>query len=279
MLESDVTEAHIDGGEVSFVAADDVEVGEDVAGHGAREVVAGLGVVIALGSGAAVVAATDQPATVNDASVQSGTASRRGLVATETRVVSAAPRAFAGQVVTFTAAVAAQELRSALPTGTITFLDGPRELGRTGLGHGGTASLTVTDLTAGDHAVSAVFSGDDIFIASEADPITQRVMRASTVTTLARADVAEGMVVLTARVGSTSASGVAPTGTVSFWAESDEIGTAAVNADGTATVTIAAQRVPDRYVYARYAGDASNRASQSNSAVAANDGIADTATD
>jgi len=278
MLESDVTEAYTDGGEVGLDASDDVDAVEDVAGHGAREIVAGLGVVIALGSGTAVVAAADQPATVNDAPVQSGTGSRRGLVATETRVVSAAPRAFAGQVVTFTAAVAAQELRSALPTGTITFLDGPRELGRAGLGHGGTASLTVTDLTAGDHAVSAVFSGDDVFITSEADPISQRVMRASTVTTLSRADVAEG-IVLTARVGSTSASGVAPTGPVSFWADNDEIGTAAVSADGTATVTIAAQGDRDQHVYARYAGDASNRASQSNSAVAAIDDTADTATD
>ncbi len=239
---------------------------EDVEGHGAREVVAGLGVVIALSSGAALVTSAEQAATVSDGPVSAAGSTRRGAVATETRVVSAAPRAFAGQVVTFTAAVAAQELRDALPTGTIVFLDGQRELGRAPLGQGGTASVTISDLPAGEHAVSAVFSGDDVFTTSEADPISQRVMRASTVTTLRTDESDVGSVTLIATVGSTSPSGVVPTGTVSFWSDAEQMGATPVQPDGTASLIAESSMVLDRHVYARYAGDMSNRASQSNSA-------------
>jgi len=70
-----------------------------------------------------------------------------------------------GQSVTFTAGVSAVAPGAAIPTGTVTFLDGAGSIGTGTLGplSGGLATLTTSALTAGTHNITAQYGGDSSF--------------------------------------------------------------------------------------------------------------------
>jgi hypothetical protein len=70
-------------------------------------------------------------------------------------VGSSAPSVPAGQSVTLTATVS-----GFAPTGTVQFIDGGNNLGTTVTLTGGTATLTLSTLAAGNHDISATYSGD-----------------------------------------------------------------------------------------------------------------------
>jgi hypothetical protein len=76
-----------------------------------------------------------------------------------------------GQAVTLTATVTGTG--GAVPTGTVTFFDGGTQLGAAGLTNGH-ASLTVTTLAPGGHALTAVYGGDANFTGggSSAAPVS-----------------------------------------------------------------------------------------------------------
>jgi len=106
---------------------------------------------------------------------------------TTTSVVSSLNASTYGQAVTFTATVAPQY--AGTPTVTVTFEDGGVALAgsSTVALSGGTASFTTTntELMAGSHTITAVYSGDFNFYAtgaggSMANPLTQTVNKAST---------------------------------------------------------------------------------------------------
>jgi hypothetical protein len=79
-----------------------------------------------------------------------------------------------GQPVTFTAKVAATFAFVGTPTGTVTFKDGNKTLGKVTL-NGGQASLTTSALGVGKHKISASYSGDVTFNRNHAQPLMQRV--------------------------------------------------------------------------------------------------------
>ncbi|HET8922787.1 MAG TPA: Ig-like domain repeat protein [Candidatus Acidoferrum sp.] len=89
-----------------------------------------------------------------------------------------------GQIVTFTATVAAAY--SGTPTGNVTFFDGSTSLGNGNLS-GGVAifSTQATALVAGSHSITAKYNGDSHFLASTSAAFVQTVGPAATVTTLA----------------------------------------------------------------------------------------------
>jgi hypothetical protein len=76
-----------------------------------------------------------------------------------------------GQSVTFTATVSTN---SGVPTGSVTFKSGTTILGTAPL-TGNTASLSISTLAAGNHAVSATYSGDTTYPASSSAVLTQVV--------------------------------------------------------------------------------------------------------
>lgn len=76
-----------------------------------------------------------------------------------------------GQAVTFTAQVSGGA--GGTPTGTVTFRNGGALLGMVPL-NGGTATITISTLTRGAHAISAAYGGDDSFTTSS-DTLRQRV--------------------------------------------------------------------------------------------------------
>jgi MYXO-CTERM domain-containing protein len=79
-----------------------------------------------------------------------------------------------GQKVTFTARVIAVEPGAGTPTGTVTVLDGETALGTAPLS-GGTATLELTTLSVGIHAVTASYGGDDGFAGATSPSISATV--------------------------------------------------------------------------------------------------------
>ncbi|MFN0119777.1 MAG: MBG domain-containing protein, partial [Blastocatellia bacterium] len=81
---------------------------------------------------------------------------------TTTLVSSANPATTGGQAVSFSATVAST---AGAPTGAVEFRDGTTVLGTVTLA-GGVASMTTSTLTAGEHAITAVYAGDANFATS-----------------------------------------------------------------------------------------------------------------
>jgi hypothetical protein len=78
------------------------------------------------------------------------------------------------QPVTFTATVTAVVPATGLPTGSVSFKDGATTLGTAPLS-GGTASLTVSSLALGSHAITAVYGGDANFTGNTSATLTQTI--------------------------------------------------------------------------------------------------------
>ena len=76
---------------------------------------------------------------------------------TAVSLVSSANPATAGQPVTLTATAAGSY---AMPTGSVTFLDGTNPIGTAALNSSGVATLTTASLSAGSHSLTASYAGD-----------------------------------------------------------------------------------------------------------------------
>jgi hypothetical protein len=93
---------------------------------------------------------------------------------TTTSVTSDVNPSTIGQTVTFTATVSVVAPGAGTPTGTVDFKDGATLLG-TGTVSGGTASFSTSSLSAGNHSITAVYSGDGNFNGSTSPEHVQHV--------------------------------------------------------------------------------------------------------
>ncbi len=167
---------------------------------------------------------------------------------TTSLTVSDGPSAF-GDPVTLTATVTTG---AGLPTGTVTFRDGAAALGTVTLASD-TAAITLTDLGAGDHSITASYSGDDTWGASTSAAVAHTVLAAPTVTDLAADSLlaVEGQpITLTATV---TGGGGLPTGAVTFTEGATTLGTADL-AGGVATLPGVSLAVGPHALTAAYAG-------------------------
>jgi hypothetical protein len=172
---------------------------------------------------------------------------------TVTVTSSANPAPF-GQSVTLTAAVSPSQA-----TGTVQFLDGSTSLGTAAV-NSGSATLSVSSLSVGDHSIVASYSGDSLDTASTSAVLTLTVNKAAssaTVTSSLSPSVAGQSVTFTATVVPSSA-----TGTVQFLDGATAIGSAALSS-GTAVFATSTLAVGDHSVTASYLGDGSFSPSQS----------------
>jgi hypothetical protein len=94
--------------------------------------------------------------------------------ATTTTLTSSVNPGNIGQPMTFTATVTAAG-GFGTPTGTVTFLDGATALGAVALS-GNTASLSISSLATGSHAITAVYGGNASFTGSTS-PVLAEVVR------------------------------------------------------------------------------------------------------
>jgi uncharacterized protein (TIGR03437 family) len=97
---------------------------------------------------------------------------------TTTTVVASANPVTVNQSVTFTATVSST---AGTPTGIVEFFDGATSLGTAPLSNGSAFVINST-LTAGEHAIRAVYSGDGNFAGSASDSLAQTINPACTYT-------------------------------------------------------------------------------------------------
>jgi hypothetical protein len=159
------------------------------------------------------------------------------------------------QGVTFTASISVVAPGAGTPTGTIQFRDGSTPLGTVAV-VSGTASLRVNGLSAGSHAIDAVYSGDGNFsgaTGSFTQIVNTSAASSSTAVTTSQNQSAPGAsITLTATV--TAPSGLS--GNVQFYDGNALIGTIAIS--GTkAKLIIATLTTGSHAITARYLGNAS----------------------
>ena len=193
-----------------------------------------------------------------------------GSVPTVTTLVSSASMFSAGTSTTLTATVAVATA-STLTTpisGSVLFYDGTTLLGTVPLtlvGTVDTAVLPVTLSGSSTHSLTAVYSGDTVYLTSTSaalSVVTAATPAAISLTSSATSGLSGSAITLTARVTGSTTSGVAPTGTVSFFlaGPSTLLATVPLTSGGAgvslATYTTTGFPAGTQIVYAVYNGDA-----------------------
>jgi hypothetical protein len=175
------------------------------------------------------------------------------LTATTTTVTGPSASGSYGQPALLTATVAPTPTGS--PAGTVRFYSGPVLLGTAPVS-AGVATLAPTTLALGADAITAVYSGNALYATStSAAAFVYTVSQAPTATVLSSSNLTPSYgqaIALTATV--TPASTDTPAGTVRFYQGSTLLGSAALSAQGTATLSLATLVFGTDTVTAVYSG-------------------------
>ncbi|MFM2071486.1 MAG: hypothetical protein RLZZ623_1749, partial [Actinomycetota bacterium] len=169
-----------------------------------------------------------------------------------------------GQSVTFTARVTG----TVVPDGTVQFMvDGVASGAPVTLDATGRATLALSTLTVGNHAVVAQYLGSPNFLASNSATLTQTVNRAASrtvVTTSGTPANAGTNVTFTATVSAVApGAGVPATGTIVFTIDGVAVSGPVTLTAGTATYSTSTLTIGTHVVSARYAGGTNFTASTS----------------
>jgi hypothetical protein len=179
-------------------------------------------------------------------------------VQTTTALVSSLNPSNSGKTVTFTAGVSSS---SGTPSGTVIFYNGSTILGRTTLADG-SASLSISSLSARTHSIVAAYQGSSGFAFSASAALHQIVHGTTTTTSLASSlsSTAFGQTVtFTATV---SSSATTPFGTVIFYDGSAALGQATLSG-GSAAISVSSLAAGSRSITAAYQGSGSYKPSTS----------------
>jgi hypothetical protein len=168
------------------------------------------------------------------------------------------------QSVTFTATLSSTY--PITPTGTVAFSDGSTVLATVTLVNG-VAAFTTGTLAKGSHTIAAAYSGDADYTSNFAS-LTQIVAGISTTTTVVsitpiKLYALEPAIITATVTGQGGDPAGSPTGTVTFMLNGASIGTSALNAAGTATLSYAFPAAGSQAVTATYSADANYAASTS----------------
>lgn len=182
-----------------------------------------------------------------------------------TTVVNASPSPGTfGQPVTLTATVTGEAGANGTPTGTVNFYDGATQIGSAPLSTVSgqqQAVMSTSTLAMGPHSITAVYAGDGNFNGGTSPAITETISQDASTTTLrssTNAIAAGGSITLTATVAAATGVGT-PTGTVNFFDDGAQIGSAALTTVGgqqQAVLTTSSLAIGNRSITAQYAGDA-----------------------
>jgi hypothetical protein len=163
-----------------------------------------------------------------------------------------------GQAVTFTATVSSA---GPIPTGTVTFKDGSKSLGKVTLS-GGVAKITVSTLAVGTSSITASYSGDSANAKSTSPTLKQIVNKATSSTAIMSSlnpSKVGQKVTFTATVSSPT---TGPTGTVAFMDGTNQLGTGTL-AKGKASYSTSTLGAGSHNITAVYAGNADTEGSTS----------------
>lgn len=167
--------------------------------------------------------------------------------------VSPNPAAF-GSPVTLAAAVTGN---GGTPTGNVAFMDGAVTLTTLPLSANGTASLTLTTLAPGIHALTAVYAGDANDLPSQSAAVQEQVALHTTLALTASANPALLGDPVTLTLTAANGTGTPPTGTLSLTDNGSPLGPIAL-VNGVATVTLPSPALGAHALLATYAGDSNN---------------------
>lgn len=181
-----------------------------------------------------------------------------GLTATDATTVT-------GEAVGLTATVAVQAPGGGTPDGTVQLLvDGSAVGAPVALVNGSATFPPLTSLKAGEHTLAAAYSGSAGYLAGS-DQVEQQVTKADTTVSLLASpspSLQDQEVQLTATVAAVSPGSGDATGTITFYAGSESIGSAPLS--GGSAVLEVSDLAPGSYqLSARYAGDDDYRAGSS----------------
>ena len=184
------------------------------------------------------------------------------IAATNIAISSDSNPALLGAPVTFSATLTGTG--GSPLTGTVMFEDGTAVLGQGTLSNSDVATYTTISLTPGMHSITAVYSGDSNNSPNTSAALQQQV-RQPTTNTLAsniNPSLRLDQVVLTSTV--TNGSALHPTGSVTFTEGAVILGTVALDATGTATLSLPNLTTGSHNIIATYSGDVGDVPSGSN---------------
>ncbi len=179
---------------------------------------------------------------------------------TSTAVESTSQVSVFGQAVTISATVSVTAPGAGAPTGTLTFKDGGTVLGTAQVNSASNfrGSVTVDDLTVGQHVITVEYDGDDDF-AGSSGTLVQKVQRAQTsvvVSSSLNPAPSGSPVAFTATVDPVAPGAGVPGGTVRFTLNGANLGGPMAVVDGQATSIEFSSLSPGTYqIEATYSGD------------------------
>jgi hypothetical protein len=152
-------------------------------------------------------------------------------------------------------------------TGSVTYTDGGTSIGSALLNANGVATLSLSTLAPGLNTVVANYAGDSSIGASSSTPqmVSVKQLTSVALASSANPEMTLSSMVLSATVGNEGVGQA--TGTVTFTDGSTQLGTAALNAEGVASLTVPSLAAGNHPLLASYAGDSENFASTSMSLV------------
>lgn len=156
-----------------------------------------------------------------------------------------------------------------LPTGSVTFMDGTTSLGTAAINASGVAVLSAAGhfWTVGTHTLTAVYAGDADNSASTSTPISELINIASTTTTLTSSLNPAGLGATVKFTATVTTAGGAPTGTVEFFDNTNDLGPGTITATGastgTASLSTSTLIIATHPITAVYSGDALDSTSTS----------------
>ena len=143
------------------------------------------------------------------------------------------------------------------------FSDGGDTLGSGTLDSSGVATFTTNSLSAGDHTIAAIYTGDDNFASSSSDLFTQSVLEDSTITTIIAPNPSVYGQAITVTVTADAPGSGTPTGTVTLMEGGSTVATCTLDAYGDAAFVTTSLSVGNHTIIAVYGGDGNFFASTS----------------
>jgi large repetitive protein len=178
---------------------------------------------------------------------------------TSVSLSSSANPATAGSPLTFTTNVIGT---GASPSGTVTFMDGGTTLGTVALTGSGAAVLTTSTLLPGQHTIKAIYNGSTDNQSSFA--VLQELVKNATVTSIvtnANPTLTLAPIALTASVGNGGTQRAS--GSITFRDGSSLLGTASLDGNGQAVLSLPSLPAGQHNIVASYGGDAVDFSSSS----------------
>lgn len=188
------------------------------------------------------------------------------LISTSTVLSPVTGSPVTGQPITLTATVSPSSgTGTGTPSGTVTFENGSTTLGTGTLNGSGVATLTTTKLNAGTASLTAVYNGSTTYAVSTSSAVSVAIAQASTTTTLvssANPGLVGSAVTFTATVAPVSPGTGTPTGSITFFNGSTQLGTSNL-AEGVGSYTTTSLATGTSSITAVYAGDVNYKTSTS----------------